>query len=71
MFKPSYFDNTTAKLDQLADSIANGIALMERRIAKGMDVSGLARTIEYDMDKAAFIVVDVTDTYNKDYPECK
>ena len=71
MFKPSYFDNTTAQLDQLADSIANGIALMERRIAKGMDVSGLARIIEYDMDKAAFIVVDVTDTFNEQYPECK
>ena len=68
---PSYFDNTTAQLNKLTDQIANGLALMERRIAKGLDVSGLARQIEYDMGKASFIVVDVTMTYNEPYPETK
>ena len=68
---PSYFDNTTAQLDKLTDQIANGLALMERRIAKGLDVSGLARQIEYDMGKVSFIVVDVTMTYNEPYPEVK
>ena len=68
---PSYFDNTTAKLDELTDRIAKGLALLERRLAKGMDVSQLARNIEYDMSKAAFIVVDVTDTFNSPYPETK
>jgi hypothetical protein len=66
----SYFDNTTKLLDELAERIAKGRALMESRISRGMDVSGLARQIEYDMDKAAFIVVDVTDTFNQPYPEC-
>lgn len=67
---PSYFDNTTSILDSLADEIAKGIALLERRIALGLPTSGLARNIEYAINKATFIVVDVTDTYNKDnYPE--
>lgn len=68
---PSYFDNTTKLLDSLTDNIAKGMALLERRISLGMDVSGLARQIEYDMAKVSFIVVDVTDTFNQPYPETK
>jgi len=68
---PSYFDNTSVKLDELTDRIAKGLRLLDWRISRGMDVSGLARQLEYDIARATFIVVDVTDTFNQPYPETK